>query len=756
MANSPSDELPFSSRHGARVLTRAERIACGIRAIPPKGCPPVGCSKCGTPTDPLRAPRVQVNEKRFHYFCSADCDAAFTPGTVVASFAPQELEVDIVDFIPEAAESEDSCSPEPSSDATLPVSDSATQHRPVPLTREPLLLGAASLFGLASISTAGLSHTDRVLWVGFGAIASSILLVTSAVSSPSPHKQGPIQALLGHALAPVLAALATTYGLLLDSPDAFHLALGTGLLSLLASLCRLGGFAETRRIVGLRTLGLPDMEQRTEGDADADAEKVLTESPHTTGDVLTLVGPCHLEDDATILSGQAQVRAWPGATHAVAKGTGDTLYSGARIEQGSLEVVIRWTRQDRSHLRLLCPDTQLVRQQTHSLRNAIRMSRQGALAAAIACAISALVAARSPEMIVFYFATGFAMLRNCELPRWVQLLLTRRIYQFVQAGVFFREAAGLDQAGRAPSAVLCALSSMLHNAPQVGNIEPLMPSVSNNELLGIAASGYAHSHSSIGKALEKATRAAKLNVVPSRSPQHRAGLGTVAVTAEGKAVVVGTRALLLSQRISVAAAEPRILHYEKLGRSVLLVAVAGRLMGILALQDQLRRGARGAVQYLLQAGIEPILLSGDSRETCQALARTTGISHVRPEVLPQARAEAIVTLAASRNPMLVVGKSGMDSHALEASDFAINLEGRGAPLERWDVEVASGSIRDATKALADCKQLRLASQRLLLLQWLPLGVGLLWMILGGPLWLAALAAPLGTVLAWGSLRKDIA
>ena len=106
-----------------------------------------------------------------------------------------------------------------------------------------------------------------------------------------------------------------------------------------------------------------------------------------------------------------------------------------------------------------------------------------------------------------------------------------------------------------------------------------------------------------------------------RSALGHSGLGVTALAANGDRVIVGSRAFLLQERVSVAIADTRTSQLEAEGRSVLLVAVGGRLVGLLALQDGLRPGARAAVQRLHDARVEPVLLSGEARDTCETIAR---------------------------------------------------------------------------------------------------------------------------------------
>ena len=135
---------------------------------------------------------------------------------------------------------------------------------------------------------------------------------------------------------------------------------------------------------------------------------------------------------------------------------------------------------------------------------------------------------------------------------------------------------------------------------------------------------------------------------------------------------------MLEQRISIAAAEERIAELESLGRTVILVALGSRLAGLFALQDGIRPGARAAVQHLLDAQIEPVLLAGDARETCEAIGRSLDIDHIRPEVLPADRGAEVRRLIDAGMTVAVLGHAGVDELALGAADVAVALRAAGS------------------------------------------------------------------------------
>jgi len=213
------------------------------------------------------------------------------------------------------------------------------------------------------------------------------------------------------------------------------------------------------------------------------------------------------------------------------------------------------------------------------------------------------------------------------------------------------------------------------------------------------------------------------------------------------------RALLLGRRISVAGAEKRVAELEALGRSVLLAALDGRYVGLLALQDGIAAGGRAAVQYLIDAEVEAILLSGEARDTCNALAHHLGIDHVRPEVAPEDRASELRRLADSTPDLAVVGRASKDDAVLGAVPLSINIEGAGGALERWDIDVASGDARDAAWAVHLARKLYADTTRSIVAASAPALVALLASLLGLPAWLAPLAGVAGSALLIQRLKR---
>jgi P-type E1-E2 ATPase len=232
------------------------------------------------------------------------------------------------------------------------------------------------------------------------------------------------------------------------------------------------------------------------------------------------------------------------------------------------------------------------------------------------------------------------------------------------------------------------------------------------------------------------------------------GLGVTAITSGGEDLCVGNRALLLEKRISIAASEDRIAELEALGRTVVLVAVGSRLVGIMGLQDGLRPGARAAVQHLLDAQIEPVLMSGDARETCEAIGRSLDIDHIRPEVLPSDRSAEVKRLIEAGTSVAVLGHAGVDDGALGAADVSVALGAAGSPPGDFAISLASEDVRDAALSLALAHRTRLEARTGLALAVVPACVGTVAISFGVlPQAYAPIAALLGGVMAIVHIRS---
>lgn len=674
----------------------------------------VPCSTCGAAVDPLRAARVAIFFDRFRYFCGADCRERFVPAPA-ARTEPRR------GAVPLDASARSSVARPPNSSPEL-----AAARELAPSTPAPLVLISAAGLGVAAWITAVLPFFPT--WAGAPAsVLASAALVSHSLSSDRAR------ALRGGALelvAPVvgtLAALAMTWLRPTDAPLAFASA---GVLCAAAATSMLAVWQRERELDRAaerveRALAPVDERLLTAGSRLRPGEEVVLES----GD--------RSPADVVVSAGQAEVEPWLDAPFTTRRSEGEAIIAGARVVDGAVRCVVRWAGMDRAWARLTRdPERRADRQVRHAKLAARAASAGGGATAAIA-GLLALYEQQPPLAVLGYAALGFAALAGVGLREHVAVRIARGVSDSLFHGITLRDPGAFDRAGRVSFAVFCAQGTLLRGDYSVASVEPAK-GMTSAELLSLAAGAYAAVSSPIGNALARSAQAHDVRPDAARSHNHQPGLGVTAVTSSGRPIVVGSRALLLACHVSVASAEGRIGELESVGREVVLVALDGRWVGLIALQDALQSGARGAVQHLLDAGVEPVLLSGEARETCRALGRHLGIDHVRPEVLPEQRAQEIRRLAQQGAAVAVIGKSSLHDDALAAAPLSIDIDPTGAPLERWDIEAVSGDVRDAALAISMARK-TIGETRSLLIGVLAGAVlALLLVALGAPAWILPL------------------
>jgi P-type E1-E2 ATPase len=322
-------------------------------------------------------------------------------------------------------------------------------------------------------------------------------------------------------------------------------------------------------------------------------------------------------------------------------------------------------------------------------------------------------------------------------------------------GVLYKDSRAFDAAGKSAIAVVCSRGTVLTGEPEIVALEPVTPAGSESHILALAAGAETGSTHPFADAILRAARTRGVSPESVRSGTAHAGLGVTALSAAGDRLVLGSRTLLLQEKVSVAVAEARASELEAQGRSVLLVSLAGKLVGLLALQDGLRAGARAAVQRLLDARIEPVLLSGESRETCETIARALDIDHVRPEVLPAERAGEVRALAEGGQLVAAIGHPSSDDGALGAAGVSVAMDAAGRPAGEWGVTLASDDVRDAALALSLAHVARDRARLVLALGVSPAVLVLLALAFGvGPLVCGPLAMAVGVGVALATATRD--
>lgn len=695
---------------------------------------PVPCAHCGAPVDPLRAARVAIFRESFRYFCSAECreryaaKATITPLPVPSrksgpgAFASDEAQALLgePEPIPDEFERRAEALDEVADDALGELEAKRPARRTDPVrSDEPLdedlegappghhfdvalpadvgniLLALAMLGGTLSVvlvlaGDSGVAFTARVIVASVGCAA---LVAQYVMAERDPSEAHPA-ALLA---APIAAAISALAARAVGHPKTSGAVSFAGLVvfSVAASVWLMQ--RARRTVQAERESLLADLNQTAHRVIGGDVVSARA-TDLRPGEEIIVEASETVPVDATIVAGTAKVAPWHGAKTLVERGEGAAIVAGARVQEGRLRAVVSWAGHDRAWMRLTIDPRRRADLIAPSARFGKLAAERGAPMAAGLAALTAFAADQDLLGIALFAIAAQAAIASATLAEIGAVHVGRTVLAALRRGIAFRTAEAFERAGRVSTAAFCARGTLLLGEPEVANIEAIGGYQAEKVLALIAGAESGATHP-VATAVLRAARARGVRPDGVRSPSVQPGLGVTAVASNGQPLVVGSRALMLKERISVAAAETKVNELESMGRTVLLVALGGRLVGVVGLQDGIRPGARAAVQHLLDVGVEPVLLSGDARETCEALGRALDIEHVRPELLPSERGEEIRRLVEGGATVAVIGRSPTDDVSLVAADVSVALDSAGSSTAEWSVQLAADDVRDAAWAL---------------------------------------------------------
>jgi P-type Cu+ transporter len=177
--------------------------------------------------------------------------------------------------------------------------------------------------------------------------------------------------------------------------------------------------------------------------------------------------------------------------------------------------------------------------------------------------------------------------------------------------------------------------------------------------------------------------------------------GGVQGTVEGHVVVVGAPRLFGEYGIAYDGTARELRALESDGKTALLVAVDGRLAGIVAVADSIKQHAAEAVASLRVLGLDVVLLTGDNARTAGAIARQAGIERVVSEVRPEEKAAEVARLQAAGQVVAMVGDGINDAPALAMADVGIAMgTGTDVAMAAADITLVRGDLRSVPEALA--------------------------------------------------------
>ena len=328
-------------------------------------------------------------------------------------------------------------------------------------------------------------------------------------------------------------------------------------------------------------------------------------------------------------------------------------------------------------------------------------------------------------------------------------------------GVLVKGGAYLEALGSLRSLALDKTGTITEGKPKVVEIQRVTDA-SEEEILRIAAAIDTHSTHPLAEAIVQHAEAQGVTFNPCDDYQGVKGRGAEG-RIDGHDYFVGNHRFAHELAVCSDELETRLAKIEEAARSVVVVGhkphadCAGEVIGVLAIADTIRPGAKEAIRQMHEAGLERVvMLSGDNAKTARAIAREAGIDEAHGDLLPEDKIERVKAMAEEFGSVGMIGDGVNDAPALAAATvgIAMGAAGTDTAIETADIALMRDDLAMVSEAI------RLGRRTLNMIRFniaFALGIKAIFLILAvlglTSLWLAILADTGATLLViMNSLR----
>jgi Cd2+/Zn2+-exporting ATPase len=412
----------------------------------------------------------------------------------------------------------------------------------------------------------------------------------------------------------------------------------------------------------------------------------------------------------------------------VEKTVGDEVFAGTINGNGALKLRVHQPPESSLIQRVI----QLVKQaQTEAPPSQLFIERFERGYALIIVMAGILLATLPPLLLnwdwetTIYRALIFLVVASpCALMAAIMPTLLSGIANGARQGILFKSGAQLEMMGKVRAIAFDKTGTLTTGNLQVVQIIPATGQ-SESRVLQIAAALEAYSEHPIGQAIVQAAQQQQLELPPVTNVKAEIGQG-ISGEVESQLVLVGKAAFIENQQIPVGAGlednplrkqitfqqnppfstdevlKTQSQQLEAEGKTVVWVAYAGELLGIIAIADTIRPTAAATIKRLKHLGIEQIvMLTGDNQRTADSVAQQLGVDQVYAELLPEDKVNVIRRLQQQYQTVAMVGDGINDAPALAQASvgIAMGVAGSDVALETADIVLMADRLEKLEQAI---------------------------------------------------------
>ncbi len=272
-----------------------------------------------------------------------------------------------------------------------------------------------------------------------------------------------------------------------------------------------------------------------------------------------------------------------------------------------------------------------------------------------------------------------------------------------ESGILIRNSEALERAGKVTVVVLDKTGTITRGQPAVTDVIVDKAwadgGASESELVRLAASVEQVSEHPLGEAVAAEAGNRGLALSAPSGFKAEAGHGVEAVV-DGQTLVVGSPRLMEQRSIPLNGFSADVQRLQSEAKTAILVGVDGVVRGVLGIADTVKDGSVEAIDALHKLGLKVVMITGDNKQTGEAIGRQVGVDQVLAEVLPDGKSFEVKKLQEAGEVVAMVGDGINDAPALAQADVGIAIgTGTDIAMAAAPITLISGDLRGVVRAI---------------------------------------------------------
>ncbi len=272
---------------------------------------------------------------------------------------------------------------------------------------------------------------------------------------------------------------------------------------------------------------------------------------------------------------------------------------------------------------------------------------------------------RFTSMVIVDYGTGIRLAAPTAV-------LSQIIFA-ARSGVLIKGGRSIEKLHNADTVVFDKTGTLTFGEPSIIDLLSYDEDLRDRDLIGIAAAAESKFTHPVALAIRRKAGEEEIDIKDAKEAEYRVGYGVESYI-DGTTVLIGSQRFMTENNIDISLADEDSERFFASGKSVIFIAMNGKLAGLLSYSDTLRPEAADVVKSLRLKGIQKIvMLTGDNRTVAASVARQVGIDDFVAEILPEEKMQYVQNLQKKGRTVIAVGDGINDSPALTEADVGVSV-----------------------------------------------------------------------------------